>query len=289
MFKLITPLFLLVCLASNAQNQAVTKERNISVSPNSSTWLNSKASEPLNLSGFIPIMQGEEFKIASNISLAPKGTHFFRGLLKTAGIFALTYQVQKYSNGGKLKSSTQSSSTLIPSIGMGLAVGLPDMLKGLKNKKVYLQYSLYNKDTSLIGFQKFLLNKKNIAPIFGKASVDGYLKIMVLGDKKRIIPGEMSIALSQQTPVQLKGSIVNTMSLATANDCLGGGGDDINDPCHCRAIALSCGATVLAQSLSDAAACLGFPPCEDYVAASFLISSAVCLTDFAICVHDCKK
>lgn len=218
MKKIFFSVLLLAGLQSFGQS---TKQ--ISIAPTPRTGLTTKGITPLNESGLIPIQEGNTFTIAPNVSFAPRKHYFLKGVLKSAGAFALSYQATKVINTGK--NGTATSTNIAPAVGIGLGAGLPDMIKGLKHNKTYLTYSLYNNKQELVTTKSILLSRKTNGVTIDNANTDGYLKVAVIGSRAIAIPGEVNIDITELAPQEYSGSIVTTMSLDASGDCMYGGDD----------------------------------------------------------------
>lgn len=162
-------LFLLVCLQATAQNQPL------------SATITSDSSQ---------VIQRRHLETRSFVTESPstkKSRYLIRGTLKTIGTGLLTYQINR-SRGYSVKGvGSISSRRIVPTVGIGLAVGLPDIIKGIKRTP-----------------SKRLTAEKIQAPEMEPATVKN-----VEGTADQIYSG----------------SIVETMSLEEGGDCLGGSSD----------------------------------------------------------------
>jgi len=99
------------------------------------------------------------------------------------------------------------------------------MIKGLKQNKTYLTYSLYNSKQELVTTKSILLSRKANGVTIDNANTDGYLKVAVIGSRAIAIPGEMNVDITEPTPQEYSSNIVITMSLDASGDCMYDGDD----------------------------------------------------------------
>jgi hypothetical protein len=228
MQKIMIALLLVISTGTMAQNKTELAERNLIITPINQAEKSTRKNTVLNVSDFIPIRKGELIKLQPNLTSLPRQHQFLKGVLKSAAVFALTYKASKVvSNTIKGSNANAQTTNLAPSLGFGLASGLPDMLQGLKNKKSYLIYTIYDANKKPIAIQKILLKKQYNSYIFDKATSDGFLKAIILGNSKRMVSGNLNIVIAKET---FKGQIANNFELNSYGDCSGEGGAPI---CAC--------------------------------------------------------
>lgn len=97
------------------------------------------------------------------------------------------------------------------------------MMQGLKSKKSYLVYTLYDNNKLPLNTQKILLNKKNSNPVFAIATTDGFLKVMVIGSREKVIPGNLYATITEQN--SFSGQVAGDFNLSAYGDCQSGGDD----------------------------------------------------------------
>ncbi len=185
-------------------------------------------------SGLIPVKAGEVIEVQPNITLPRKQHRFLLGIAKTLGIGALTYHANKKLQPGSNSKfgSNNANPGILPAVGLGLAAGLPDIIKGIKKQpQPFLKYYFYNKNRVLISQEVRQLNKKH-KPILQPVTTDGFVQVVLVGalDARDT---ELEIGIKPKrinsTNGNLLGGVANTMNLQTYGECNNGGdggGDD---------------------------------------------------------------
>jgi hypothetical protein len=224
-------LFVFTLFVVSAQDKVQDIVITNSVVTNPTTQLAVKKYQP---SGLIPVKAGEVLSILPNVTIPPKQHRLLVGIAKTLGIGALAYQANKTLQpvtGTKLGSSKGKPSVL-PAIGLGVAVGLPSMIKGLKKQpQPFLRYSFYNNDKTLVTQQIRQLNSKQ-KPILQPVPSDGFVQVVLVGAvnaKAADLEIEINPKPYSNNSNQMLGSLATTMNLQTYGECLGGGDDGGGD------------------------------------------------------------
>lgn len=190
----------------------------------------------LNTSELIPVEKGDTFSILPSIDYPPRRHQFLKGLLKTLGAGALAYSTQKTlrpATFGKNLAYSQPAKNWLPSVGIGLAVGMPDIVKGLKNGKgPYLTYLFYTKDKQLISSKTQKWGHKSNRPVTGVVASNGYMQVL-LSDRSAspVLANDLEVNIRPLPPTKPKGGIAQQMALATYGECMpddGGDGGDGN-------------------------------------------------------------
>jgi hypothetical protein len=217
----------------------------------------------------------------------PRQHRLLKGILKSTAAFMLTYQIDKaINNNTKSINNTPQTTNLVPALGISLAAGLPDIVQGLKNKKSYLIYTMYDANRLPITTQKIVLKKQYNSYTFDKVIADGFVKVIILGNGQKVTAGNLNIAISEQAPVSFKGQIAGEFDLNSFGDCTGGG--DIGT---CEAIASLAFAAALVGYLEESIFCAGlvFPPLIGACLTGATIAYGVITVGIALDLKACLK
>lgn len=154
---------------------------------------------------------------------AKKHGNILRGIGKTLGIAAITYQTTKQVTNGK-EGTTTNSNNLLPAIGLGAVVSYKDFLPK-KHKQLSIAYKLYDKNMQLVQAAELPI-KKQVPAIKGTAPKNGYIEAFVI-DKSQVIPQlsfeSADIDIMPLPKPSLVGGIANDLQLTTYGECLGNG------------------------------------------------------------------
>jgi hypothetical protein len=290
--KPLITLLLLISIGSTAQTIVPQNEKTLIIPVVKPQELSTKANKTLNVSDLIAIKNGDEIKLHPKLESLPPQHQFLKGLFKSVATFTLSFYANKAISNNKGNTSNATASTNItPTLGISLAAGLPNMLHGLKNKRSYLVYTLYDVNKVPLTTQKVLLNKRNKNDYTSyKATADGYLKAAVFSKNKRVIPGDLIISISKPEKVQFKGEIASQFELNSSFDCQSGG-DGGGDGGSCEAIFLSASAAALALYVEEMAFCgtLVLPPVIAVCAGIATVGYAGVQILLALNLAECRK
>ncbi len=293
-------LLLISSVAAKAQNKSEAAVRNISIDPISRTIQNTKKNVIFNETTLIPVSKGDKFTLQPNLILLPRQHKLIKGVLKSAAVFAVTYKASNNINKDKSNNISKKNTNLTPALGVGLAIGLPNIIQGLKNKKSYLLYTLYDANKIPVFTQKILLTKQANSYTFKNTTGDGFLHAIVVGNTNKMRAGNFDIVISDETEIAFKGAIGGNFDLNSYGDCQQGGGDgdvDYSNPCRaaCTVAYLAIQGVLLASYIAEMAGCSGliFPPlitaCCIGVTAEFAIQSGIAAYALTQCLSACPS
>jgi len=185
MYKICFFLFyLLAGLDLAAQQKDSLVQRQLIIPPEQHSSAGAKNQVVLNASGLIHVKKGDIFEIEPNVDYPVRKLHFLRGVFKTLGIGALAYQANQSlhpfdGNVSKMNRQQEGPKSILPLLGIGLALSYPDFAGNKNKSNPCLRYLFYNRDSVLISQQIVRLHKRTHLPISVKIKQDGYMKILL--------------------------------------------------------------------------------------------------------------
>jgi hypothetical protein len=134
------------------------------------------------------------------------------------------YQVNKSLPGPVSgKELPRSKSTkLLPTIGFGISLAVPDVIKGVKKaQKPCLNYSFYDKDTLLTKSYLKKVLRKGSPSLLSVAPNDGFLKINLIGDNKNDVTfNSLVVDSKKNTNIVYAGNIAFTLGADYTGGCI---------------------------------------------------------------------
>ncbi|OQP44144.1 hypothetical protein A4H97_33620 [Niastella yeongjuensis] len=174
-------------------------------------------------SNLVTVHAADSFIISPHLQFNGSSHHFLKGVAKTLGAGAVTYQASKVTGLPSKTDGPNASNAVLPAVGVGMAVGIPELVKGFrKNRYPTLVYAFYSKNSVLLKGGTVSLKKRGTVTIKGVAPADGFMQVTLLnGNDLKLLAGDVDIKVKPKNETVYKGSMAGAMNLTVeSNGCL---------------------------------------------------------------------